>query len=145
VLPRAIERIDAWAGQSLESMIRSHHRHRLSRIGRIAQLDPPDDRELWSAGDPPARGGCRLDVLIDGQQALPAIAEALAHARSHVHIAGWHVSPGFGLTRDDRAVRLRDLLGDLAERVDVRVLLWAGAPLGVSPPIAAKSVRRELN
>jgi phosphatidylserine/phosphatidylglycerophosphate/cardiolipin synthase-like enzyme len=55
-------------------------------------------------------------------------------ARSSVHIAGWCLSPDFGLTRDQRAARLRDLLGELAERVDVRVLLWAGAPLPLFSP-----------
>src|ERR1700674_2211340 len=90
--------------------------------------------------------GDALDVLVDGGEALPCIAEALAGARSHVHIAGWHVTPDFGLTRDDQARRLRDLLGDLAERVEVRVLLWAGAPLPVFTPAraAVRRVREEL-
>ena len=85
-------------------------------------------------------------MLVDGGEALPRIAEALAGARSHVHIAGWHVTPDFGLTRDDQASRLRDLLGDLAERVEVRVLLWAGAPLPVFTPAraAVRRVREEL-
>jgi hypothetical protein len=64
-----------------------------------------------------AARGCALDVFVDGGEALPRIAEALAGARSHVYIAGWHVTADFGLTRDDRASRLRDLFGDLAERV----------------------------
>ena len=83
---------------------------------------------------------------MDGGEALPRIAEALAGARSHVHIAGWHVTPEFGLTRDDEAARLRDLLGECAERVEVRVLLWAGAPLrGFAPARAAvRRVREEL-
>ena len=85
-------------------------------------------------------------MLVDGGEALPRIAEALAGARSHVHIAGWHVTPEFGLTRDDRAARLRDLLGELAERVEVRVLLWAGAPVPVFTPAraAVRRVREEL-
>ena len=85
-------------------------------------------------------------MLVDGGEALPRIAEVLADARSHVHIAGWHVTPDFGLTRDDHASRLRDLLGDLAERVDVRVLLWAGAPVRVFTPAraAVRRVREEL-
>ena len=37
-------------------------------------------------------------------------------ARSHVHIAGWHLTPDFGLTRDGRARQLRVLLGEVAER-----------------------------
>jgi phosphatidylserine/phosphatidylglycerophosphate/cardiolipin synthase-like enzyme len=85
-------------------------------------------------------------VLIDGEQALPRIAEALAAARSHVHIAGWHITAEFGLTRDAHAARLRDLLGDLAERVEVRVLLWGGSPLPVFTPdrSAVRSVRDQL-
>ena len=116
------------------------------RVGRIDQLDPPPGRSLWAAGDPPPRAGGALEVLVDGGEALPRIAEALAGARSHVHIAGWHVTPDFGLTRDDRASRLRDLLGDLAERVEVRVLLWAGAPVPVFTPAraAVRRVREEL-
>ncbi len=72
--------------------------------------------------------------MVDGAQALPEIAAALAQARSHVHIAGWHLEPGFGLTRDGNAVALRNLLGELAERVQVRVLLWAGSPVHVFTP-----------
>jgi len=51
-----------------------------------------------------------------------------------VHIAGWHLTPDFGLTRDAGAQQLRDLLGQVAERIDVRVLLWAGAPAPVFSP-----------
>ena len=105
--PRLIERLDARTGQGIEGLVRGHHRRRLARLGRLAQLDPPQDRTLWSAGDPPARPGCELEVLIDGEQAMAAIAEALAGARSHVHISGWHLDPAFGLTRDAQAVRLR--------------------------------------
>jgi phosphatidylserine/phosphatidylglycerophosphate/cardiolipin synthase-like enzyme len=141
-----VERIDGWAGQGIEVATAAHHRRRLRRAGRIDQFDPPGGSTLWTAGDPPPRGGSQLEVLIDGGEALPRIAEALAGARSHVHIAGWHVTADFGLTRDDQASRLRDLLGDLAERVEVRVLLWAGAPVPVFTPArsAVRRVREEL-
>lgn len=43
----------------------------------------------WAAGDPPPRAGGALELLIDGGEALPRIAEVLSGARSHVHIAGW--------------------------------------------------------
>jgi len=110
------------------------------------QLEPPPGRSLWAAADPPPRAGGALEVLVDGGEALPRIAAALAGARSHVHIAGWHVTPEFGLTRDDRAGRLRDLLGELSERVEVRVLLWAGAPVRAFTPAraAVRGVRDEL-
>ncbi len=101
---------------------------------------------MWPAGDPPPREGCSLDVLIDGAQALPLIAEAIDGARESVHLAGWHVTPGFGLTRDDSARPLRDLLSSVAERADVRVLLWAGAPVPLFTPKRSdvRAVRDEL-
>jgi len=140
------ERVDGWIGQRVEAAIGAHHRRRLQRVGRSDQLDPPHSLPLWAAGDPAPRAGCALEVLVDGGEALPRIAETLAGARSHVHIAGWHVTPDFGLTRDHRASRLRDLLGDLAERVEVRVLLWGGAPLPVFTPsrAAVRRVREQL-
>jgi phosphatidylserine/phosphatidylglycerophosphate/cardiolipin synthase-like enzyme len=141
-----IERADRLIGEGIESALGAHHRRRLRRIGRIDQLDPPADGVLWARGDPPPRPGGALDVLVDGGVALPLVAEALADACSYVHIAGWHVTPDFGLTRDSQATRLRDLLAELAERVDVRVLLWAGAPLYAFTPSRAsvRGVREEL-
>jgi phosphatidylserine/phosphatidylglycerophosphate/cardiolipin synthase-like enzyme len=142
----AVSRIDRMAGSVLERSKDAHHRLRLKRAGRLDQLSPPDDGSLWAAGDPAPRAGNALEILIDGAEALPRIAEALAGAREHVHIAGWHVTADFGLTRDASASRLRDLLGELAERVDVRVLLWAGSPLPVFTPdrAAVRRVRDEL-
>jgi phosphatidylserine/phosphatidylglycerophosphate/cardiolipin synthase-like enzyme len=141
-----VERVDGWVGDGIERATSRHHRRRLKRVGRSDQLEPPAGPSLWAAGEPPPRPGGALDVLIDGAQTLPLLADALIGARSHVHIAGWHITPGFGLTRDDRASRLRDLLGDLAERLEVRVLLWAGAPMRVFTPArgAVRAVRDEL-
>jgi phosphatidylserine/phosphatidylglycerophosphate/cardiolipin synthase-like enzyme len=141
-----VERVDEWAGHGIEVVLGAHHRRRLQRVGRIDQMDPLRGSSLWTAGDPPPRMGGALDVLVDGGEALPRIAEALSGACSYVHIAGWHITPEFGLTRDDQASRLRDLLGDLADRVEVRVLLWAGAPLPVFTPAraAVRRVRAEL-
>jgi hypothetical protein len=51
-----------------------------------------------------------------------------------VHLAGWYFSPEFALTRSPRPAVLRNLLAELAERVDVRVLAWAGAPLPLFRP-----------
>jgi phosphatidylserine/phosphatidylglycerophosphate/cardiolipin synthase-like enzyme len=141
-----LERIDDLTGRTVDLGVGTHHRMRLRRAGRLDQLSPPDDGSLWAAGDPPPRPGNALDVLIDGEQALPQIAEALAGARSYVHIAGWHITPEFGLTRHGRARRLQDVLAELAERVEVRVLLWAGSPLPVFTPdrSAVRRVRDAL-
>ena len=138
-------KLDKLCGDGLERLFRDHHRRRLERIGRQASL-VPSGGELWAAGDPPPRAGNRLEVLIDGNQALPRMAEAMCSARSHVHIAGWHVTPDFALTRDGKAMVLRALLEDLASRIDVRVLLWAGAPLPLFRPSRSdmRAVRDEL-
>jgi phosphatidylserine/phosphatidylglycerophosphate/cardiolipin synthase-like enzyme len=141
-----LEGLDRAAGLGIDAVVRAEHRRRLGRAGRLEQLEPPDDGALWAAGEPPPRRGSRLEILIDGAEALPRISAALDGARSEVNVAGWHVTPGFGLDRDEGARRLRDQLAELAERVTVRVLLWAGAPVPVFSPRRAqvRQVREEL-
>jgi phosphatidylserine/phosphatidylglycerophosphate/cardiolipin synthase-like enzyme len=128
-----ISRADAIVGDAIEAAVRAKHRRRLRRLGWERALDPPDGG-LWAAGDPPPRPGCALEVLVDGAQALPAIAEALQGARRFVHMTGWHVAPHFELVRDEPPVVLGALLAELAERIDVRVLVWAGAPVPAFHP-----------
>ena len=147
LLPDAIERVDRAVGQQLERQMRRHHRRRLRRLGHPHVLDPPPESGLWAEGDPPPRAGNRLDVLIDGERAIAAIHEAIRAARSHVHLAGWHVTPAFELQRDGaRRTTLKQALAELAERVDVRVLVWAGPPAPVFEPKRSdvKQVRDEL-
>jgi phosphatidylserine/phosphatidylglycerophosphate/cardiolipin synthase-like enzyme len=50
-----------------------------------------------------------------------------------VWLAGWFFSPEFRL-RADGPRTLRDLLAELSQRVDVRLLAWAGAPLPLFRP-----------
>jgi phosphatidylserine/phosphatidylglycerophosphate/cardiolipin synthase-like enzyme len=140
-----VDRIDRAIGNGIERAVRHHHHRRLRGVGWERALDPPDDGP-YCKGDPPPREGCSIEVLIDGENALPAMAEAIKNARSHVHIAGWHVTPDFELERGDDARPLRDLLADVASRIPVRVLLWAGAPLPVfNPPRRrVREVRDEL-
>jgi phosphatidylserine/phosphatidylglycerophosphate/cardiolipin synthase-like enzyme len=126
--------LDRRAGDAMERITRAHHRRRLERLEQSTALNPPDDGSLWCAGDPPVRAGNALEVLIDGAAALPRIAAEIAGARSHVHVAGWHVQAGFGLVRGSETTTVRDALAAAAERVPVRVLQWAGAPLPVFPP-----------
>ncbi len=128
-----IDRIDRTIGAGIERAVRRHHRRRLRRAGWEQALEPSRNGP-FCAGEPPPRRDCALEVLIDGANALPAIAEAIRSARSHVHIAGWHVTPDFELERGEGARPLRALLAATAERVPVRVLLWAGAPLPVFNP-----------
>jgi phosphatidylserine/phosphatidylglycerophosphate/cardiolipin synthase-like enzyme len=118
--------------ERIEGTVRSRHRRRLRAVGWEHALDATGDG-YSSAGLPP-RAGNELDVLIDGAAVLPAMAEELANAESHVHLMGWYLSPHLQLTRGDDPVILRNLLADLAERVDVRVLLWGGAPIRLFRP-----------
>ena len=118
-------------GEAISDQIRRHHRRRLHRQGWEHALDHGPG---WAAGEPPPRAGNTIDVLIDGAEALPAIAKELQAAQSHVHLTGWFFSPSFALVRDERPLVLRTLLAELAERVDVRMLAWAGAPLPLFRP-----------
>ncbi len=132
-LPALISRLDATIGNGVEAAVRRKHARRLRRLGWSRALDPPGD-QLWADGDPPPRSGCQLDVLIDGEEAFAAIAEAIAGAREYVHITGWHSAAHLELVRGDSPVMLGALLAETAERVDVRLLAWAGAPVPVFHP-----------
>ncbi|HKG02329.1 MAG TPA: phospholipase D family protein [Conexibacter sp.] len=147
VIPDTVERVDRVVGEQLERQVRKHHRRRLAKLGHAHVFDPPPGSGLWAEGNPPPRSGNRLDVLVDGQRAIGEIYAALKQARSHVHIAGWHITPSFALDRDgDSPTTLRDLLAELAERVDVRVLVWAGPPAPVFEPKRSdvKQIQDEL-
>jgi phosphatidylserine/phosphatidylglycerophosphate/cardiolipin synthase-like enzyme len=128
-----VGRIDAIAGDAIERTVRAKHRWRLRRLGQAAALDPAGS-SLWASGEPPPRDGCQLEVLIDGAEAFPQIADAIAGARHYVHITGWHLAAEFELTRGEYPTVLGHLLAEAAERVDVRVLVWAGAPVPLFHP-----------
>ncbi|HEY7396748.1 MAG TPA: phospholipase D family protein [Gaiellaceae bacterium] len=118
---------ECWLGTQISGQICSHHRRRLRKLGRHSALVPPPGG--WAEGDLPVRQGNAVEILIDGASALPTIADQLRRAESHVHVTGWYFSPDFDLARDGTGAILRNLLADLAERLPVRVLMWAGAPL----------------
>ncbi len=132
-------RADRHLGAAVSRATGDHHRRRLERIGWLGALDPPAGG--WVAGEPQPRQGGSLEILIDGAEALPRMVVELERAESHVHIAGWYFSPGFALTRDSEPAILRNLLAELAERVEVRVLVWAGAPLPLNR-LSRATVRR---
>jgi len=125
--------LDDKLGSGVEAAVAAEHRFRLRRHGhseltrRPAAADPPD----WVDGVP-VRTGNRMEVLVDGEEALARIQDAIADARSYVHIAGWHSSPDFLLRPEGPP--LRDLLAQKAENVPVRLLMWAGPPLPVFSP-----------
>jgi len=136
-------RLDRMAGALVTGAVRRHHAHRLDRIGSSAMRAPAGG---WATDAPPPRQGNSLEVLVDGEAALPRMVADIRAARSHVHITGWFVSPDFVLDSGDPPVVVRDLLAEAAARVDVRVLLWAGAPIPVFTPTRSRvrAVRDEL-
>lgn len=135
-VPRLLERagivVGHALGERLDRAVHDRHRALLRSFGWEHALQGSVAGFARGGADP--RPGNRLDVLIDGVEALPLIAEELAQARSHVHLAGWFLSPELQLTREDEPVVLRNLLAELAERIDVRVLLWSGAPIPAFRP-----------
>jgi phosphatidylserine/phosphatidylglycerophosphate/cardiolipin synthase-like enzyme len=139
VTGRGLLTAESLVGEVVSAQICAHHRRRLGRLGWSRALDP--DGHVWAAGHPPPRAGNAIEMLVDGAEALPEIANALGAARSHVHIAGWYFSPDFALRRERKPLVLRNLLAELAERVDVRILVWAGAPLPLFRP-SRREVRR---
>jgi phosphatidylserine/phosphatidylglycerophosphate/cardiolipin synthase-like enzyme len=133
-----LNRLDDLVGESLERAMRAHHVRRLRRHGSSQAVDPSPGGWASTAAFAP-RPGCRVELLADGSEALPRIADAIRSARSHVHLAGWNFDPSFRLEEGGPA--LRELLADAAERVAVRVLAWAGAPLPLFHP-ARREVRQ---
>jgi phosphatidylserine/phosphatidylglycerophosphate/cardiolipin synthase-like enzyme len=132
-LASLVSGLDTAVGDGIEAAVRIKHRHRLDKLGWSRALEPPDD-VMWAAGDPVPRPGCELAVLIDGAEAFPAIAAAIEQARESIYVTGWHVAPHFQLHRGDRQAALGVLLAEAAERLDVRVLVWAGAPVPAFHP-----------
>ena len=135
---------DGALGQLVERLTTSHHRRRVRRVGWTTAIDPPPGG--WAGGAPSPRPGNALEVLVDGADALQAMADGIAHARSHVHITGWHITPSFAMTRGQRPILLKELLAEVATRIPVRVLIWAGVPLPVMQPWRGdvRKVRDEL-
>jgi phosphatidylserine/phosphatidylglycerophosphate/cardiolipin synthase-like enzyme len=125
--------LDSLIGDGVEAAVKLKHRRRLHRLGWDRALHPTDGG-LWAAGEPPPREGCAMRLLIDGAQALPEMARAMRGAQRYIHLTGWHLAPHFELVRDEHTEVLGALLAELAESVDVRILVWAGAPVPAFHP-----------
>jgi phosphatidylserine/phosphatidylglycerophosphate/cardiolipin synthase-like enzyme len=146
--------MDRRVGDAVSTGVRAHHARRLSRLGNAA-LEAPGGG--WATDAFPPRHGNELELLIDGEQALDRMIESLERATAYVHISGWFMSPDFVMRDGSDPVVVRNLLAELAERLDVRVLLWAGAPVPLFRPsrrmarqtqaelVAAGRIRCELD
>src|SRR3954464_13668644 len=127
-----IDRLDAAVGDGVERAMIHHHMRRLRRRGQLAALAPAREG-LWARTAPPPRNGNAFEVLIDGANALPRMAEAIRGAKRHVHVCSWRLEPDFD-PGPRKSTPVRDLLAETAERVPVRVIVWAGAPFPVFQP-----------
>jgi phosphatidylserine/phosphatidylglycerophosphate/cardiolipin synthase-like enzyme len=130
----SLAHLDDRLGDALERVTARHHLRRLRRHGQVGAILPTSPGPWATTSTSPPRKGNSLEVLIDGAQALPAMAEAIRGARRHVHVCSWHLEAAFEPERNGRRSPVRELLGEVAERVPVRVLVWAGAPLPVFTP-----------
>jgi len=138
-----LSRLDDVVGAWIERRVIAHHRRRLRRLGWAHALDAPPGSWSASGSFPPARGN-DVELLIDGEEALARCADDLERARRRVLLAGWHFDPRFRLRREGPT--LRELLAELSQRVDVRMLAWAGAPLPLFHPDRreVRAARNEL-
>src|SRR3954468_10305508 len=127
-----IDRFDAAVGDGLERAMIHHHLRRLRRHGHLNAFAPATEG-LWAQTSVPPRDGNGFEVLIDGANALPRMAEAIRNAKRHVHVCSWHLEPDFD-PGPRKSTPVKELLADTAERVPVRVLVWAGAPVPVFQP-----------
>src|SRR3954447_22582283 len=135
-VPAFLEALTVKAGAALgrrvDQTIASRHRRRLRRAGREHVLDV--SKNAYARATMPPRAGNALEILVDGSEALPRMAADMAAATSHVHLTGWFLSPELALSREEEPLVVRTLLAQLAEKIDVRVLLWKGAPIPAFRP-----------
>jgi phosphatidylserine/phosphatidylglycerophosphate/cardiolipin synthase-like enzyme len=125
--------LDDALGDAVDRLVQRHHRRRLARIDQSMAVDPHGSELYATTGSPP-RDGNAITIHVDGAQALPAIASAIESARHNVLIAGWYAEPEFRLHRGPGAPTLHAMLADVATRVPVRLLLWAGPPAPAFKP-----------
>src|SRR4051794_25685207 len=142
--PTVLDRFDAAAGDAMERAMIHHHMRRLRRHSQLAALAPGTEG-LWARTAVPPREGNAVEVLIDGANALPRMAEAIRDAKRHVHICSWNFEPSFD-PGPRKSSPIRELLAEAAERLPVRMLVWAGAPVPVFKPRRAdvRRAREEL-
>jgi phosphatidylserine/phosphatidylglycerophosphate/cardiolipin synthase-like enzyme len=127
---------DAAVGDGIERAVMWKHRRRLALHHSLGALQPGPG--WWAEGEPSPRAGCELEILVDGAEAFRAISEAIHGAKRSVWVTGWHISPGFELVRGAQGESVGAMLASAAQQLDVRVLVWAGAPVALFHPTRAE-------
>jgi phosphatidylserine/phosphatidylglycerophosphate/cardiolipin synthase-like enzyme len=97
--PPTLDRFDAALGDGIERAMVHHHMRRLRRHGHLDAIAPASEG-LWARTSVPPREGNALEVLIDGANALPRMAEAIRNAKRHVHICSASIREQMSLLSD---------------------------------------------
>ncbi|GAC1437982.1 MAG: phospholipase D-like domain-containing protein [Chloroflexota bacterium] len=142
VLESAVGRL---ARRVVGPLHRRRHRHSLRHEAlnpetvRQARASWWGDDHRWYPGGTPPRQHNRVVPLIDGEEYFADLHRALGEARSYVYIIGWCLTPRIPLCRgsleDLHASQVVQVLGAVAARVPVRLLLWSGAPALFQPTV----------
>ena len=128
-----LDRFDAAVGDGIERAMIHHHMRRMRRHGQLA-ASRPRARACGRRPAAPPREGNSLEVLIDGENALPR--DGRGDPQRPAPRARLLVAPRARLRPGPARRRrpIKELLAETAERVPVRVLVWAGAPVPVFKP-----------
>lgn len=98
-----------------------------------------DDSYWFPSGTPP-RQNSKVQVLLDGEETFLAAWKAISQAKHSVWLVDWAMSTDMELVRGagtegvppavgptSSGYRVFDLVTAMADRVDVRILLWSGS------------------
>ncbi len=145
--------------QNLRALAGRPLRHRRHKVLKRAYRAPSGvwwaDDDRWFPADTPPRHGNRLTPLVDGQEALRAMYEAMAEAKESILVASWFLTPRMRMIRPpDDTYEPRDgtggpdaflsLMARKADEVDVRILVWPGSFIGKFARRHVEKVRRML-
>ena len=138
--------------QNLRALAERPLRHRRHKALQRVYHAPPGvwwaDDDRWFPADTPPRHGNRLTPLVDGQEAMRVMYEAMANAKESILVASWFLTPNMRLIRppDDPydppdgkggPDAFLSLIRRKADEVDVRILIWPGS-------LAGKFARRHV-
>lgn len=133
----------------------SRFRHRgVLRRGRVDNARRNRARATWWGDDPrwfpggtPPRPQNRVLPLVDGERFFSALHADLLAAQHYVYVAGWCFTPELPLRRGTAALleetRLLSVLGEIAGRLPVRILIWSGSVAFLQPSTTVARAAQE--
>eukprot|EP01083_Nonionella_stella_P093114 260804_1 len=111
--------------------------------------------EIRSANDTsepfvPLRKGCWCRPLIDGEEFMSAVVDALDHAERVIYLCFWHLNDRIYLRRDGKDFHLKDRLDIVLQKkaqegVQIYILLWREFLPTITLNNFSKEVKRNLS